>query len=313
MDDFAAMQTKAKQLVHIYKPAHDSPMASAAILVHTEDNTATKSKSSQPKSNQHQLAPINQPQENPNTGDGDYNGGQCGRGHGHDRGTRGRGSGGNSNNRYDHQERGAGHGKGQRDFHYNKGRGQDNSYRGRRRQWDGNDSNNHDRDNRDRNSDGQGNSNRGRKWDNNNRGQGHSYRGRGRRWNPNQQYHDPGYQQESQFPNPNHYRPPRWDINTDIQSHMANTHIPSNNNNINHKGQLHCNKLQIFVSCAIVKAIMTINVNLQAILWPTHKKPSIKADHTATRILIMGTGHKAKTITMTLMGNLFSSGGSRCH
>ena len=41
MDDFAAMQTKAKQLVHIYKPAHDSPMASAAILVHTEDNTAT--------------------------------------------------------------------------------------------------------------------------------------------------------------------------------------------------------------------------------------------------------------------------------
>ena len=26
--------------------------------------------------------------------------------------------------------------------------------------------------------------------------------------NPNQQYHDPGYQQESQFSNPNHYRPP---------------------------------------------------------------------------------------------------------
>ena len=92
----------------------------------------------------------------------------------------------------------------------------------------------------------------------------------------------------------------RWDINTDIQSHMANTHIPSN-----HKGQLHRNKLQIFVSYAIVKAIMTINVNLQAILWPAHKKPSIKADHTATRTLIMGTGHKAKMITMTLMGNLF--------
>ena len=208
MDDFAAMQTKPKQLVHIYKPAHDSPMASAAILVHTEDNTATKSKSSQPKSNQHQLAPINQPQENPNTGDGDYNGGQHGRGHGHDRGTCGRGSGGNSNNWYDHQEHGTGRGQGQRDFHYNKGRGQDNSYRGRRRQWDGNDLNNRDRDNRDRNSDRQGNSNRGRKWDNNNRGQGHSDRGRGRRWNPNQQYHDPGYQQESQFPNPNHYCPP---------------------------------------------------------------------------------------------------------
>ena len=104
----------------------------------------------------------------------------------------------------------------------------------------------------------------------------------------------------------------RWDTNTDTQSHMANTHIPSNNNNINHKGQLHRNKLQIFVSCVIVKAIMTINVNLQAILWPAHKKPSIKADHTATKTLIMGTGHKAKMITMTLMGNLFSSRGSRC-
>ena len=53
----------------------------------------------------------------------------------------------------------------------------------------------------------QGNSNRGRRWDNS-RGQGHSDRGRGRRWNPNQQYHDPGYQQQTQFANPNHYRPP---------------------------------------------------------------------------------------------------------
>ena len=76
MDDFAAMQTKAKQLVHIYKPARDSPMASAAILVHTVDNTNTKGKSSQPKSNQHQLAPINPQQGNPNTGETDYNGGQ---------------------------------------------------------------------------------------------------------------------------------------------------------------------------------------------------------------------------------------------
>ena len=208
MDDFAAMQTKAKQLVQIYKPAHDSPMASAAILVHTAGNTPTKGKSSQPKSNQHQLAPINQSQDNPNTGETEYNGGQRGRGCGEDRGSRGRGNGGNSNTRYDQQDRGAGHGHGQRDFHYNRGRGQDNSYRGRRRQWDGNDSNNRDRGNRDRNSDGQGNSNRGRRWDNSNRGQGHSDRGRGRRWNPNQQYHDPGYQQQSQFSNPNHYRPP---------------------------------------------------------------------------------------------------------
>ena len=78
MDNFAAMQTKAKQLVQIYKPAHDSPMASAAILVHTAGNTPTKSKSSQPKSNQHQLAPINQSQDTPNTGETEYNGGQRG-------------------------------------------------------------------------------------------------------------------------------------------------------------------------------------------------------------------------------------------
>ena len=74
MDDFAAMQTKAKQLVQIYKPAHDSPMASAAMLVHTAGNTPTKGKSSQPKSNQHQLAPINQPQDPPNIGETDYTG-----------------------------------------------------------------------------------------------------------------------------------------------------------------------------------------------------------------------------------------------
>ena len=76
MDDFVAMQTKAKQLAQIYKPTHDSPLASAAILVHTAVNKPTKDKLSQPKSNQHQLAPINQSQEPPDTGETDYNGGQ---------------------------------------------------------------------------------------------------------------------------------------------------------------------------------------------------------------------------------------------
>ena len=78
MDDFAAMQAKAKQLIQIYKPAHDSTMASAAILAHTAQNAPTKGKSSQPKSNQHQLALINQQQDPPNTGDMDYTGRQCG-------------------------------------------------------------------------------------------------------------------------------------------------------------------------------------------------------------------------------------------
>ena len=63
MVDFAAMQAKAKQLVQIYKPTHDNPIASAAILVHTADNLSTKSQTSQPKSNQHQLTPINPPQD----------------------------------------------------------------------------------------------------------------------------------------------------------------------------------------------------------------------------------------------------------
>ena len=75
MDDFVAMQAKAKQLVQIYKLAHDSTMASAAILVHTAQNAPTKGKSSQPKTNQHQLAPINQPQDPPAAGEKDYNGG----------------------------------------------------------------------------------------------------------------------------------------------------------------------------------------------------------------------------------------------
>ena len=42
MDDFAAMQTKAKQLVQIYKPAHSTNIASAAILVHTPNETPKK-------------------------------------------------------------------------------------------------------------------------------------------------------------------------------------------------------------------------------------------------------------------------------
>ena len=57
MDNFAAMQAKVKQLVQIYKPTHDNLIASAAILVHTTDNSSMKSPTSQPQSNQHQLAP----------------------------------------------------------------------------------------------------------------------------------------------------------------------------------------------------------------------------------------------------------------
>ena len=64
----------------------------------------------------------------------------------------------------------------------------------------------------------------------------------------------------------------QWDIKTDTHSHMVNTHTPNNNNIINHIDlQPHLNKLQIFVSCVIVKAITTINANLQVISWPACK------------------------------------------
>ena len=105
-------------------------MTSAAILVYTAQNAPTKGKSSQPKTNQHQLAAINQPQDLPVTGEVDYNEGHQGCGRGCHRSLQGCGEGGNSENRFDHQDQGAGHGQLQRDFQYNRGRGQDNSYRG---------------------------------------------------------------------------------------------------------------------------------------------------------------------------------------
>ena len=131
MDNFGVMQTKAKQLVQIYKPAHDSTIGSAAILVHTAGNSPEKTKTSQPKSNEHQLSPISPPQDQSNRMEGEYNGGQHGRGHRHDCGSHGWGSFGNSDNRYKHQDRGGGRGETKRDFSDNRGRGQDNSFRGR--------------------------------------------------------------------------------------------------------------------------------------------------------------------------------------
>ena len=103
---------------------------------------------------------------------------------------------------------------------------------------------------------------------------------------------------------------PRWVINT--QSHMVSIHTSPSNHSTRHKCQPPLNKPLIFVNCATVKAITITNANLQVILWHAHKKPLIKADHTVTKTLIMGNGHKVTVTTMTQMGNLFSSGGSQC-
>ena len=101
-----------------------------------------------------------------------------------------------------------------------------------------------------------------------------------------------------------------WDINTGIQSHMTNIHTHNNNNTIHKDPQHPLNKLQIFVSCVIVRVTMTINVNSQVISWPAHKRPLIKADHTTIKTLITGIGHIVTMITTILTDNLFSNGGS---
>ena len=95
MGDFVAMQSKAKQLVQIYKPNHLNSMASAAILTHTAPKDKAASTPTQPKINQHQLAPTNPaPQEHPSsTGDEEYRGNFRGRGRDRDRGFRGRSGG----------------------------------------------------------------------------------------------------------------------------------------------------------------------------------------------------------------------------
>ena len=90
MEDFAAMQTKAKELVQIYKPNHINSMASATLLAHTVPDSKQALTIPQPKINQHQLAPQEQ---QISTGDDDYRGNYRGRGRGQDRGFRGRGRG----------------------------------------------------------------------------------------------------------------------------------------------------------------------------------------------------------------------------
>ena len=87
MDNFAAMQTKAKQLVQTYKPAHSTNIATAAILVHTPNKPPEKGKNSQNKSNQHQLAPISPPHEQNSRAGGEFGNGQRGRGRGSERGS----------------------------------------------------------------------------------------------------------------------------------------------------------------------------------------------------------------------------------
>ena len=105
---------------------------------------------------------------------------------------------------------------------------------------------------------------------------------------------------------------PLWVINIDTQSRMNNIHILSNSNTSLKDHQPHHTKLQISVNYVKIKAIMIINANLQVILWPAHKKLSNKVAHITTKTQIKESGQTVTMITMTPMGNLFSSRGSRC-
>ena len=79
MDDFVSMQAKAKQLLMICKPTQESAATSASLLVHTAPPTPTdKGAQNQDQSNQHQLAPI----QNPNLQRSRGNSANAGRGQG---------------------------------------------------------------------------------------------------------------------------------------------------------------------------------------------------------------------------------------
>ena len=102
-----------------------------------------------------------------------------------------------------------------------------------------------------------------------------------------------------------------WDANINTNCPMSNTHPTHNCNSSIHSDHLHNrDKWPIYVSCVRIKATMTINANLQVILWPEHKKHLTKTVRTINRTQIKGSGQMGTMIMKTPMANLFSKGGS---
>ena len=102
-----------------------------------------------------------------------------------------------------------------------------------------------------------------------------------------------------------------WDVNININCPMNNTHPTHNCNSSIHSGHLHNHdKLLIYVSCARIKATMTINANLQVILWYKHKRPSTKAICITTKTPLKKNGQMGTMTMKTPMASLFSKGGS---
>ena len=102
-----------------------------------------------------------------------------------------------------------------------------------------------------------------------------------------------------------------WDANININYPMSNTNPTHNHNYSIHSSHPHNrDKLLTYVSCVRIKATMTINANLQVILWHKHKRPSTKAIHIPTKTPIKGNGQKGTMTMKTPMASLFSKGRS---
>ena len=107
----------------------------------------------------------------------------------------------------------------------------------------------------------------------------------------------------------------QWVININTKCPMNS--IPAIRNsrpNISHKECQHNHtKLQIYVNCVRIRAIMIIIANLQVTLWPEHRKLLTKDTPTVTKTQIKVTGLMGKMTIMTQIASFFSKGGSRCH
>ena len=310
MDDFAAMQTKAKQLVQIYKPAHSTNAASVALLAHTPTDSPEKGKSSEPKSNQHQLAPINPPQEQQNRSGGDFNNGKRGRGRGNDHSNRGRGGYGNSDNRYENQERGGGRSQGSKGIIPKIEVEVKKTFQGA--------------------------------------DVGHGRImipitvigiigidpvkakiivievGDGTATGDKMMVTEAEVDDGTNMINIPHKiipktihcliitGPHQWDASTNTKCRMSNTHPTNNSNNMPNGHPHNQDKQQIYVNYVKIKATMIINASSQVTLWPEHKRRLIKDAHIIIKTLLKGNGQLGRMIMMTPMASLFSSGGSRC-
>ena len=103
-----------------------------------------------------------------------------------------------------------------------------------------------------------------------------------------------------------------WDINIDTQSHIANIHTPSNNKK--YQSQRPTLSPQATNICQLCHSQGHYDYQCQFAgdFMACTQKAFNQGRSYSHQVLIKGNGHKGKMITMTLMGNLFSSRGSRC-